>query len=162
MFCNSCGDENPDGAKFCSGCGKPPCNQSLLQDVEVASAAEVVPAAVFEPMAMQMQAPRQHPTMPQSVQSWTMPQPIFVMQPAPQAVTMTTTRPNTLSRNVCCFSMTPSNTCPHPNHFACLGCLVLSVAVWCLAILASGVPDPLVIMAAPLGIIVFLCICAGG
>ena len=45
---SSASNQNPEGANFCSGCGKPPCNPSLLQDTETHLSSVRDPRGVVE------------------------------------------------------------------------------------------------------------------
>ncbi len=58
MYCNQCGNPNPDNSKFCSSCGQP------IQKIEMKTSAEPQPVKSAEPQPVKQTQPKQEANAP--------------------------------------------------------------------------------------------------
>lgn len=111
MFCSHCGANNPDGARFCGGCGQPPAGGP-------AAAPQAPPPPAYQPPPPQYQAPA--PQYQQPAPQYQAPQPQYAPPPpgygAPPPA----------------YGMPPMGAMPAANVATHLGLAIVTMILCCL------------------------------
>lgn len=95
MFCPKCGNQLPDGAKFCSSCGSPVNEQPVTPAMPVEPVMSAIPTMITEPVVAEQPVIAEQPVVPEQP---VMPEqpfaPAFMPeQPMPENMGMSATAP---------------------------------------------------------------------